>query len=250
MLGVRIAAPEQVFEPAGARGALEAYLRLCADPTNADAEDVARVCRAPGRGLPLDAEQQVAASLKAGRSFTESFATVATRRSTAARDSMRPASSWMRLPGLRTPAGSSGTCVAPAGSTTISESTSALSEAPSGSRSRCSSRRAARRRAGPSPSTPRCCNPAATPSRAIRDDERRHRAHDDSSGEGPSVAGGARLRLRRRPATACPFARGEPAGTRGRRGHRGGTAARIRGFHPGPVRADAALRPPERRAVS
>ena len=53
VLGVRIAAPEQVFEPAGARGALEAYVRLCADPANADAEDVARVCRAPGRGLPL-----------------------------------------------------------------------------------------------------------------------------------------------------------------------------------------------------
>lgn len=76
-LGVRIAAPEQVFEPAGARGALEAYVRLCADPTNADAEDVARVCRAPGRGLPLNAEQHVAASLRAGRSFTEGFATVA-----------------------------------------------------------------------------------------------------------------------------------------------------------------------------
>lgn len=77
VLGVRIAAPERVFEPAGARGALEAYVRLCADPANADAEDVARVCRAPGRGLPLDAEHQVSASLRAGRSFTESFATVA-----------------------------------------------------------------------------------------------------------------------------------------------------------------------------
>jgi DNA helicase-2/ATP-dependent DNA helicase PcrA len=76
VLGVRIAAPEQVFEPAGARGALEAYVRLCADPANADADDVARVCRAPGRGLPLDAEQHVAASLRAGSSFTESFATV------------------------------------------------------------------------------------------------------------------------------------------------------------------------------
>jgi UvrD-like helicase C-terminal domain len=77
LLGVRIAAPEQVFEPAGARAALEAYVRLCADPTNANAADVARVCRAPGRGLPLDAEQQVATSLSAGRSFPESFATVA-----------------------------------------------------------------------------------------------------------------------------------------------------------------------------
>jgi DNA helicase-2/ATP-dependent DNA helicase PcrA len=76
LLGVRISAPEQVFEPAGARGALEAYVRLCVDPTDADAADVARVCRAPGRGLPLDAEEQVAASLRAGRSFTQSFAAV------------------------------------------------------------------------------------------------------------------------------------------------------------------------------
>jgi DNA helicase-2/ATP-dependent DNA helicase PcrA len=34
------------------------------------------VCRAPGRGLPLDAEEQVAASLRAGHSFTESFGAV------------------------------------------------------------------------------------------------------------------------------------------------------------------------------
>ena len=77
LLGVRIAAPEPVFEPAGARRALEAYVRLCADPANADPEDVARVCRAPGRGLPLDAEQLVAASLREGRSFADGFATVA-----------------------------------------------------------------------------------------------------------------------------------------------------------------------------
>lgn len=77
VLGVRIAAPEPVFEPAGARAAVEAYVRLSADPTNAEPEDVARVCRAPGRGLPLDAEQLVAASLREGRSFTESFAPVA-----------------------------------------------------------------------------------------------------------------------------------------------------------------------------
>jgi DNA helicase-2/ATP-dependent DNA helicase PcrA len=65
-----------VFEPAGASGALEAYVRLCADPTDADAADVARACRVPARGLPLDAEEQVAASLRAGHSFTESFASV------------------------------------------------------------------------------------------------------------------------------------------------------------------------------
>ena len=77
-LGVRIAAPEPVFEPAGARGALEAYVRLCAAPEHAESDDVARVCRAPGRGLPLDAEDQVATLLRAGRSFSESFAALAT----------------------------------------------------------------------------------------------------------------------------------------------------------------------------
>ena len=76
--GVRIAAPETVFEPAGARGALEAYVRLCAGPEHAEPDDVARVCRAPGRGLPLDAERQVAALLRAGRSFIESFAALPT----------------------------------------------------------------------------------------------------------------------------------------------------------------------------
>lgn len=84
-LGVGVAAPEQVFEPAGARGALESYVRLCADPGHADPEDVARVCRTPARGLPLDAEQQVATSLRAGRSFTDSLAAI----DTGARQRMR-----------------------------------------------------------------------------------------------------------------------------------------------------------------
>jgi DNA helicase II / ATP-dependent DNA helicase PcrA len=77
-LGVRIAAPEPVFEPAGARGALEAYVRLCVDPEHAEVDDVARVCRAPGRGLPLGAEEPVATLLRAGRSFTQSFAALPT----------------------------------------------------------------------------------------------------------------------------------------------------------------------------
>ena len=139
-------------------------MRLCAAPEHAESDDVARVCRAPGRGLPLDAEHQVATLLRAGRSFSESFATVAAGARQRARLDEAGVSS-MRWPRLRTPAGSSGTCVVPAGSTTISESTSALSGAPSGSRSRCSSRQAARRPARPSPSTPRCCSPAAMPSR-------------------------------------------------------------------------------------
>jgi hypothetical protein len=59
---VKISAPEQVFEPHGARGALEAYLRLCGAPANAQPDDVATVCRAPSRGLPFGAEDRIAGS--------------------------------------------------------------------------------------------------------------------------------------------------------------------------------------------
>ncbi len=73
-LGVKITAPDRVFEPHGARGALEAYLRLCAEPQHAQPDDVARVCRAPGRGLPFEAETQVAEWLRGGLTFTDSLA--------------------------------------------------------------------------------------------------------------------------------------------------------------------------------
>ena len=73
-LGVRIAAPEVVFEPHGARGALEAYVRLCVAPLQAEADDVALVCRAPSRGLPFGTEERVASSLRAGLSFTATLA--------------------------------------------------------------------------------------------------------------------------------------------------------------------------------
>ena len=73
-VGARISAPEAVFEPRGARQALEAYLRLCSEPTAARAEDVAVVCRAPNRGLPFETEERVAAVLRDGFSFTESLA--------------------------------------------------------------------------------------------------------------------------------------------------------------------------------
>ncbi|HWF23917.1 MAG TPA: ATP-dependent helicase [Solirubrobacteraceae bacterium] len=76
-VGVRISAPEPVFEPHGARGALEAYLRLCAAPRRAEANDVALVCRRPSRGLPYGSEERVASGLHAGLSFSESLAGVA-----------------------------------------------------------------------------------------------------------------------------------------------------------------------------
>lgn len=75
-LGVRITAPEAVFEPRGARQALEAYLRLCADPQEARPQDVMLVCRAPNRGLPFEAERQVVESLRRGRTFSESLASL------------------------------------------------------------------------------------------------------------------------------------------------------------------------------
>src|SRR5207247_6262389 len=56
--GVRISAPARVFEPGGARQALEAYLRVCRDPEHAQAEDVATVCRRPNRGLPYETEER------------------------------------------------------------------------------------------------------------------------------------------------------------------------------------------------
>ena len=71
--GVRISAPEAVFEPHGARGALEAYVRLCSTPASAEPDDVALVCRAPSRGLPYGSEERVTAGLRAGLRFGQSF---------------------------------------------------------------------------------------------------------------------------------------------------------------------------------
>ena len=73
-LGVRIAAPDAVFEPHGARAALEAYVRLCATPRMAEPDDVALVCRAPSRGLPFGSEEEVTSRLRAGLTFTASLA--------------------------------------------------------------------------------------------------------------------------------------------------------------------------------
>ncbi len=71
---VKISAPENVFEAAGARAALESYCRLLGDTRGARPEDVATVFRHPGRGLPPGAEQSVAAALAEGRSFAQAVA--------------------------------------------------------------------------------------------------------------------------------------------------------------------------------
>ncbi len=71
--GVRISAPRVVFEPSGARRAVEAHLRLLGDLGAARAEDVLVVCRAPNRALPHEREQEVAARLREQRSFARAF---------------------------------------------------------------------------------------------------------------------------------------------------------------------------------
>jgi superfamily I DNA/RNA helicase len=73
-LDVRISAPGNVFEPVGARAALEAYCRLLSDVRTARPDDVATAFRHPGRGLPLAAGRPVADMLADGRTFEQAIA--------------------------------------------------------------------------------------------------------------------------------------------------------------------------------
>ncbi len=68
--GVPIDGPDRLFEPVGARRALEDHLRLAVAPQQADARLVQRVCQAPGRGLK-GAAHAVAARLQCGRVIRE-----------------------------------------------------------------------------------------------------------------------------------------------------------------------------------
>jgi superfamily I DNA/RNA helicase len=75
--GIRISAPARVFEAADAHEAIEAYVRLCAAPLEARADDVAIVFRRPNRGLPFERAASVTEQLRAGRTFAESVADLA-----------------------------------------------------------------------------------------------------------------------------------------------------------------------------
>ncbi len=70
--GVPIDGPDRLFEPVGARRALEDHLRLAVAPRQADVGLVRRVCQAPGRGLKGGA-RAVATQLQAGESFANAF---------------------------------------------------------------------------------------------------------------------------------------------------------------------------------
>lgn len=72
--GVRISAPEAVFESWGPRAAVEAHLRLAVSPRAADPDDVRAALRNPPRGLPLDGEQHVAERLRRGHDWARALA--------------------------------------------------------------------------------------------------------------------------------------------------------------------------------
>ena len=203
--GVRISAPR-----GGVRAARRARWRsrrtcgCAARPTEARAEDVALVCRAPNRGLPYEAEERGrgAAARRASRS-RESFAALAAddRQRLPSSTSARRASST-RSPRSPTRAASSPTCGPPAASTRTSPSTRRRSAGPSRSSSRSSSRR--RRRPPGMTVAAYSALLERAHRRAARDPRRRarDRAGDDPPREGPPVAAGGALRVRGGPAPA------------------------------------------------
>jgi len=75
-LGVAVDGHPRLFEPALARAAVLAHLRLASAPRKATAALVAKVCRNPPRGLPDDQAATVAAALRSGAAFTNVFAPV------------------------------------------------------------------------------------------------------------------------------------------------------------------------------
>jgi superfamily I DNA/RNA helicase len=74
--GVPIDGPDKLFEPTGARLALEDHLRLALAPTAADEALIQRVCQTPARGLSPQGRPRVVESLRAGDPFETAFADV------------------------------------------------------------------------------------------------------------------------------------------------------------------------------
>ena len=71
--GVLIDGPEKLFEPTGARRALEDHLRLAFDPQEADARLLQRVCRTPARNTSPSDMQRALELLQAGSTFETAF---------------------------------------------------------------------------------------------------------------------------------------------------------------------------------
>lgn len=74
--GVAFAAPLRATASRGARGTIEAYLRLLSAPVEARPEDVEVVCRVPNRSLPRGEAAAVADRLRKGAGFVAALAAV------------------------------------------------------------------------------------------------------------------------------------------------------------------------------
>ncbi len=72
--GIGFGGTEKLVASSGARGTLEAYLRLLAAPRAVAVADLELVLRIPNRSLPPDAAPQVAARLREGAGFVEALA--------------------------------------------------------------------------------------------------------------------------------------------------------------------------------
>ena len=231
--GVRISAPEQVFEPHGARGALEAYLRLCAAPVDARPDEVAAVCRVPSRGLPLGAEERVARSLNAGLGFAASLTAVAAE----GRQRSRLEDAGLILDALAAITDASRFVAFVRGAGGLDEYYRAHEQAFGDTErvdlevleeAQCE---AAGRTVGEFAELLQARSDAlaaSDPRRRARD-----RADDDPSRQGARVAGGAPVRLRGAPASAPACAPRHPGGACRRRGPRSGAPPRLRRLHAG-----------------
>jgi DNA helicase II / ATP-dependent DNA helicase PcrA len=72
-VGVKIDGPQKLFEPKGARKALEDHLRLALAPQRADEKLVRSVCQTPGRSVSPEARASIAGWLQAGESLHAAF---------------------------------------------------------------------------------------------------------------------------------------------------------------------------------
>ncbi len=79
-VGVKIDGPQKLFEPKGARKALEDHLHLALAPHEADENLLRSVCQTPGRSVSREDRASILGWLQAGESFDAAFASIAAPR--------------------------------------------------------------------------------------------------------------------------------------------------------------------------
>jgi DNA helicase-2/ATP-dependent DNA helicase PcrA len=72
-VGVKIDGPEKLFEPKGARKALEDHLRLALAPQEVNETLLRSVCQTPGRSVSTEGRASIIGWLQAGESFEAAF---------------------------------------------------------------------------------------------------------------------------------------------------------------------------------